>query len=66
MTTEPGAWLALCVGILKERNYVRTDSHDERMSDITLLRGGVLLRAGGAITSFVPNPGPYSRHRGCR
>jgi predicted metal-dependent enzyme (double-stranded beta helix superfamily) len=55
---DHGTWGVVGVvrGILEERNYVRTDSHDERMSDITLLRGGVLLLAAGAITSFVPNP----------
>ena len=55
---DHGSWGVVGVvrGILEERNYVRTDSHDERMSDITLLRGGVLLLAEGAITSFVPNP----------
>ena len=56
---DHGTWGVVGVvrGILEERNYVRTDSHDARMTDITLLRGGVLLLASGAITSsFVPNP----------
>ena len=55
---DHGTWGVVGVvrGILEERNFIRTDSHDERMTDITLLRGGVLLLAEGAITSFVPNP----------
>ena len=65
---DHGTWGVVGVmrGILEERNYVRTDSHDERMSDITLLRGGVLLLAGGCHHQFRSQPRPYSRHRGCR
>ena len=55
---DHGSWGVVGVvrGILEERSFVRTDGHDDRATGITLLRGGMLLLAEGAITSFVPNP----------
>ena len=55
---DHGSWgvVGIVEGVLEERSYVRL-SHDRGADkDIDLVRGGVILLAPGAITSFVPNP----------
>ena len=51
-----GAWSAWSAVYSKSAILFGPIATNERMTDITLLRGGVLLLAEGAITSFVPNP----------
>jgi predicted metal-dependent enzyme (double-stranded beta helix superfamily) len=55
---DHGTWgvVAVLQGVLEERNYIRTDGHDDRASGIKLRRGGVTLLAPGTVTTFVPNP----------
>lgn len=44
-------------GVLQETAHMRTDTKGaDAMSNIALARGGVLMLAPGAVTSFVPNP----------
>jgi 3-mercaptopropionate dioxygenase len=54
---DHGSWgvVGVLEGILEERSYVRL-SHREADRDIELVRGGVVLLARGAVTTFVPNP----------
>jgi predicted metal-dependent enzyme (double-stranded beta helix superfamily) len=55
---DHGSWgvVGVVEGVLEERSYVRL-SHDRGADHgIELARGGVILLARGAVTSFVPNP----------
>jgi hypothetical protein len=42
--------------VLEERTYVRLSPDRGANKGIELARGGVVLLAPGAVTSFVPNP----------
>ncbi len=42
--------------MLEERSFVRLSPDRGADADIDLVRGGVILLARGAVTSFVPNP----------
>jgi 3-mercaptopropionate dioxygenase len=56
---DHGTWgvVGIIEGTLTERNFIRTDAQDKSaMHGIGLARGGVILLAPGAVTSFVPNP----------
>ncbi len=65
---EPGQWtpihdhgtwgvVGIHEGMLNELNYIRTDlGYTQALEDIELARGGVIMLAPGAVTSFVPNP----------
>lgn len=56
---DHGTWgvVGVLEGMLEERNFIRTDQQPEPATDnIELVRGGVILLAPGAVTSFVPNP----------
>lgn len=56
---DHGTWGVVGVyeGALHEQNFIRTDCEgDDAKTGITLVRGGVIVLAPGAVTSFVPNP----------
>ena len=56
---DHGTWGVVGVvrGVLEERALMRTDTAPaEADSGIELRRGGLVLLAEGAVTSFVPNP----------
>jgi len=55
---DHGSWgvVGVLEGILEERSYVRLSHDREADRDIELVRGGVVLLARGAVTTFVPNP----------
>ena len=55
---DHGSWgvVGVLEGVLEERNYVRLSPDRAADHDIELARGGVILLARGAVTSFVPNP----------
>ena len=55
---DHGSWglVGVVEGVLEERSYVRVSPDRGADSAIELLRGGVILLARGAVTSFVPNP----------
>lgn len=56
---DHGTWGVVGVfeGALHERNYIRVDRGGAAAQDgIELARGGVIVLAPGAVTSFVPNP----------
>jgi 3-mercaptopropionate dioxygenase len=59
----PGQWTPVhdhgswgVVGVLEERSFVRVSADRGADAGIDLVRGGVVLLARGAVTSFVPNP----------
>ena len=55
---DHGSWgvVGVVEGVLEERSYVRVSPDRGADSGIELVRGGVILLAPGAVTSFVPNP----------
>lgn len=55
---DHGSWgvVGIVEGVLEERSYVRLSPDRGADQDIDLVRGGVILLAPGAVTSFVPNP----------
>ena len=55
---DHGSWgvVGVVEGVLEERSYVRLSTDRNADEDIELARGGVILLARGAVTSFVPNP----------
>ena len=56
---DHGTWgvAGVLEGTLEERNFIRTDTQSrEATNNVELARGGVILLAPGAVTSFVPNP----------
>jgi predicted metal-dependent enzyme (double-stranded beta helix superfamily) len=56
---DHGTWGVVGVyeGALHEQSYFRTDcAGDLAKNGIVLARGGVIILAPGAVTSFVPNP----------
>lgn len=66
---EPGQWtpvhdhgtwgvVGVVEGLLVEQGYMRTDAnaHQARDHGIQLVRGGLVLLAPGAVSTFVPNP----------
>jgi 3-mercaptopropionate dioxygenase len=55
---DHGSWgvVGVVEGVLEERAYVRLAPERGADEGITLVRGGVILLAPGAVTSFVPNP----------
>jgi len=56
---DHGTWgvVGVLEGTLEERSFVRIDDQKkDAMNNIELVRGGVILLAPGAVTSFVPNP----------
>lgn len=56
---DHGTWgvVGVLEGTLEERNFIRVDTQTGPVTDdIDLVRGGVILLAPGAVTSFVPNP----------
>ena len=55
---DHGSWgvVGVAEGVLEERSYVRVSPDRGADSNIELVRGGVVLLAPGAVTSFVPNP----------
>jgi 3-mercaptopropionate dioxygenase len=55
---DHGSWgvVGVVEGVLEERSYVRVWPDRGADEGIALLRGGVILLAPGAVTSFVPNP----------
>lgn len=55
---DHGSWgvVGVLEGVLEERNYVRLSPDAAGDEGIRLARGGVILLAQGAVTSFVPNP----------
>jgi 3-mercaptopropionate dioxygenase len=55
---DHGSWgvVGVLSGVLEERSYVRLSPDRGADSGIELARGGVILLARGAVTSFVPNP----------
>jgi predicted metal-dependent enzyme (double-stranded beta helix superfamily) len=55
---DHGSWgvVGVVEGVLEERSYVRLSPDRGADSDIDLARGGTVLLAPGAVTSFVPNP----------
>jgi 3-mercaptopropionate dioxygenase len=55
---DHGSWgvVGVVEGVLEERNYVRLSPDRGADEGIDLVRGGVILLARGAVTSFVPNP----------
>ena len=55
---DHGSWgvVAVLEGVLEERSYVRLSADRGADQGIELVRGGVILLARGAVTSFVPNP----------
>ena len=55
---DHGSWgvVGVVEGVLEERAFVRVSPERGADEGIELVRGGVLLLARGAVTSFVPNP----------
>lgn len=55
---DHGSWgiVGVVEGVLEERSYVRLSPDRGADDGIELARGGVILLARGAVTSFVPNP----------
>ncbi len=55
---DHGSWgvVGVLEGVLEERSYVRLSPDRGADAGIELARGGVILLAKGAVTSFVPNP----------
>jgi predicted metal-dependent enzyme (double-stranded beta helix superfamily) len=55
---DHGSWgvVGVVEGVLEERSYVRLSPDRGADEGIDLVRGGVILLARGAVTSFVPNP----------
>lgn len=55
---DHGSWgvVGVLEGVLEERSYVRLSHDRDADAGIELVRGGVVLLAKGAVTSFVPNP----------
>jgi predicted metal-dependent enzyme (double-stranded beta helix superfamily) len=55
---DHGSWgvVGVLEGVLEERSYVRLSPDGGADDGIHLARGGVVLLARGAVTSFVPNP----------
>jgi len=55
---DHGSWgvVGVLEGVLEERSYVRLSPDRGADEGIQLARGGVILLARGAVTSFVPNP----------
>ena len=56
---DHGTWgvVGVLEGTLEERNFIRINTNtEEATNNIELVRGGVILLASGAVTSFVPNP----------
>jgi predicted metal-dependent enzyme (double-stranded beta helix superfamily) len=65
---EPGQWtpihdhgtwgvVGVLEGVLHETNYICTNKTDDMSDDhVELVRGGIIMLAPGAVTSFVPNP----------
>ncbi len=55
---DHGSWGVVGVvdGVLEERSFVRLSPDRGADADIDLVRGGVILLARGAVTSFVSNP----------
>ena len=56
---DHGTWGVVGVheGTLEECGFMHEGNHPgERLDDISLVRGGVVLLPPGAVTSFVPNP----------
>jgi 3-mercaptopropionate dioxygenase len=55
---DHGSWgvVGVVEGVLEERSYVSLSPNREAHSDLALARGGIILLAQGAVTSFVPNP----------
>jgi predicted metal-dependent enzyme (double-stranded beta helix superfamily) len=55
---DHGSWgvVGVLEGVLEERSYVRLTPDRGADEGIRLARGGVILLARGAVTSFVPNP----------
>jgi len=55
---DHGSWgvVGVVEGVLEERSYVRLSPDRGADTGIELVRGGVILLARGAVTSFVPNP----------
>ena len=55
---DHGSWgvVGVVEGVLEERSYVRLSPDWGSDDGIELARGGVILLARGAVTSFVPNP----------
>ena len=55
---DHGSWgvVGVVEGVLEERSYVRLSPDWGGDDGIELVRGGVILLARGAVTSFVPNP----------
>jgi predicted metal-dependent enzyme (double-stranded beta helix superfamily) len=55
---DHGSWgvVGVVEGVLEERSYVRLSPERGADDGIELVRGGVILLAPGAVTSFVPNP----------
>lgn len=55
---DHGSWgvVGIVEGVLEERSYVRLSPDRGADDGIELARGGTILLARGAVTSFVPNP----------
>jgi 3-mercaptopropionate dioxygenase len=55
---DHGSWgvVGVVEGVLEERAFVRLSPDRGADAGIELVRGGVILLARGAVTSFVPNP----------
>jgi predicted metal-dependent enzyme (double-stranded beta helix superfamily) len=55
---DHGSWgvVGVLEGVLEERSYVKLSLDRGADEGIQLARGGVVLLARGAVTSFVPNP----------
>jgi predicted metal-dependent enzyme (double-stranded beta helix superfamily) len=56
---DHGTWgvVGIHEGTLNELNYIRTDRGEaQALEGIDLARGGIIMLAPGAVTSFVPNP----------
>lgn len=55
---DHGSWglVGVLEGVLEERSYVRLSEARDADEGIELVRGGIILLAPGAVTSFVPNP----------
>jgi predicted metal-dependent enzyme (double-stranded beta helix superfamily) len=57
---DHGTWgvVGVLEGTLVEQGYMRQDAnpHEERDQGILLVRGGLVLLAPGAVSTFVPNP----------
>lgn len=55
---DHGSWgvVGVIEGVLEERSYVRLSPDRGADEGIEMARGGTVLLARGAVTSFVPNP----------